>query len=304
MKKLSINHKSLIDAAMNHKNKLPKFRSYGISELLKMPTFFDWVECILIPEEKSFQMYLAGADDGVALRFFWNGSYEKMTLSLWGHFVSRGGLIIDIGAHTGAYTLAAYSVDINANILSFEPHFMNFSRLNMNLRGNGFSTSNIHMIGVGEKNEILPFSVFPNINYLTSGGSVGTRENSLVTNIQVVSLDQLLPDKVAADVRLIKIDVEGHEGACLRGMVNLIERYRPVIFFECIANESGSTVSSILKNFDYNFYMIDDENGDVTQVDDIYPQMDLNGNIIRSKLNRIALPNQELLKYLKNVSVN
>jgi hypothetical protein len=71
-----------------HREQIPENNFFGIGELLNKPVFFDWVDCRL-KENIHFQMFLAGADDGVAMRFFWNGSYEKTTLSLWGEFAKK-----------------------------------------------------------------------------------------------------------------------------------------------------------------------------------------------------------------------
>ena len=298
---MTIDHKLLIKKAFALRDKLPIDRSYGINVISKMPLFYDWIEC-RSDDKSSFKMYLAGGDDGVALRFFWNGSYEKVTLSLWGHFVKRKGTIIDVGAHTGAYTLAAYSKDNDANIISFEPHFMNFARLNMNLRGNGYSTSGIYMLGVGEKTETQPFSVSTNLSYLSAGGSIGKRNNSIIKNINIVSLDDFFSGKCISEIKLIKIDVEGHEAPSLRGMLNLIHENRPVIFLECISIDSGVAVTKILKNLNYLFFLIDDITGEIIPVDTIYPQVDADKKLIMNRLNRIALPSEELLKYMESFS--
>ena len=296
---MTINHQSLIDNAVAFREKLPANKIFEINELFKMPKFFDWVECH--PTDISnFKMYLAGGDDGVALRFFWNGMYEKFTLKLWGHFALRGGVIIDIGAHTGAYSLTAYSVDSKAKIISFEPHFMNFARLNMNLRGNNYSTAGILMLGAGEKNEVQPFSISTSLSYLSRGGSVGKRSNSIVQDIKLVSLDQYLPEEIKDQIKLIKIDVEGHEAPCLRGMINLIGKCRPVIFLECISSASGIEVTSQLRKLDYLFFIIDDVTGVISPVEDISPEIGTNGKLVMSRLNRIGIPSKELISYLKS----
>jgi FkbM family methyltransferase len=296
---MTINHKLLIENAVAFRDKLPANKIFEINELFKMPKFFDWVECY--PTDISnFKMYLAGGDDGVALRFFWNGMYEKFTIKLWCYFALRGGVIIDIGAHTGAYSLSAYSVDPKAKIISFEPHFMNFARLNMNLRGNNFSTSGILMLGVGEKNEIQPFSISTSLSYLSTGGSVGKRSNSIVQDVKIVSLDQYLPENIKDQIKLLKIDVEGHEAPCLRGMINLIEKCRPVIFLECISSVSGIEVTSLLRKLDYLFFIIDDVTGEISPVDDISPEFDTNGKLVMSRLNRIGIPSKDLISYFKS----
>jgi len=61
-------------------------------------------------------------------------------LSTWSDLTSKvKGFILDIGAHTGVFSLAAMNINSNANIISFEPHFMNFSKLPLNIRANQFS---------------------------------------------------------------------------------------------------------------------------------------------------------------------
>jgi FkbM family methyltransferase len=293
---------SLKSIADSHRAQLPENNHFGIGELLNKPVFFDWVECR--PKENiHFKMFLAGADDGVAMRFFWNSSYERTTLSLFGEFAKNNGVILDIGAHTGAYTLAALACNPESKVLSFEPHFMNFSRLNLNLRGNNYTTNGAYMIGIGERNEILPFSIAPNLSYLTSGGRIGSKDNSIVSNIQAVALDKFLPEGVAREVSLIKIDVEGHEGACLRGMISLISESRPIIFIECIEGESGKDLSSILQNLGYYFCLIDDGSGKIVSVESIEPQMDKAGVLNHLQLNRVAVPNKKILEQVLSYSL-
>ncbi len=213
-----------------YRNQLPNRNNYSISQINKLPIFFDWINCN--PSRYSqFSMYLAGADDGVALRFFWNGQYENCTLKTWSYICSKSKIIFDIGAHTGAYTLTATSTNPNASVFAFEPHFMNFARLNLNLRKNGFNPNCAHMLAVGEKNEVAPFTVSSDISYLSAGGSIGARNNSHITQIQVIKLDDFFPQNMHEKIDLIKIDVEGFEGSCLRGMSKILKSSLPTIFF-------------------------------------------------------------------------
>ncbi len=278
---------------------LPTRGDFALSEILRQPKFFDWVDC-RPSQDSSFSMFLAGADDGVALRFFWNGHYERTTLRAWSYFARRSDIILDIGAHTGAYTLAALASNGSAQTISFEPYFMNFSRLNMNLRGNGFSPSNAYMLGVGEKSAVMPFSVSSDVSYLSSGGSVGVRENALTTNIQVVALDDFIPGAMASRIKLIKIDVEGFEAACLRGMTNLVRKSRPIIFFECTDRAAGLEVHKRLSQLGYVFFVPDEVTGQVIRVTEIEPAVDAKGGLLMNQLNRIALPSQDLIEDLQS----
>jgi FkbM family methyltransferase len=266
---------------------LPPLSEFGISELLAKPPYWGWVPCANGAER--FYMLLGGRDDGVALRFFWNGSYERTTLAAWSWFARRTACIIDVGAHTGAYSLAAFAAAGTASrVISFEPHFMNFARLNLNLRANGFPTVNACMLGVGAREEILPFTIRTGLDYLTTGGTIGSGNGGFTTSIRVVSLDEFLSRGLRPTVGLVKIDVEGFEAHCLAGMHALLEEARPTVFFECIDRTAGAEVQAILADYGYRFYLVDDRDGSVSAVDEIVPQLDAAGRPLMHRLNRVA----------------
>src|SRR5262245_7455523 len=190
-------------ASLAERAGLPARNDFDLAALRSRPPYLGWVSCANGADR--FQTLLGGEDDGVALRFFWNGGYERATLAAWGRLARRGGWIVDVGAHTGAYTLAAFAAAGGAaRVASFEPHFMNFARLNLNLRANGFPTANAYMLAVGARNEVLPFTVRTGPDYLTAGGTIGAAEGGTTTSTRVVALDAFLPPALRRDVRLIK----------------------------------------------------------------------------------------------------
>jgi FkbM family methyltransferase len=281
------------DEAIKYRNKLPKINNFTIMELYQMPKFFGWLKHSINRINK-IHMFLGGNDDGVALRCFWNNHYEKKTLEIWSKLSAIDGIILDIGAHTGIYSLAANNSIKRGEILSFEPHFLNFARLNLNLRGNGFSTRTMFMNTVGKENQMQPFSVMNNIDYLTSGGKIGNIKNQFTTQIQTIAIDSFL-DKTARNyVKLIKIDVEGNEYQCLQGMIETIKSSKPIIFFECISEKNNLEIETVLKSHDYSFFIIDDTEGFLEKTENINPILDNNNNIINRYINRLAIPKPKL----------
>ena len=270
---------------------LPFENNFNINELSQMPELFDWVNCDVGVENK-FHMFLGGKDDGVALRFFWNGSYEKYTLKAWSELAKKmNGFALDIGAHTGCYSLAALASNKNLNVLSFEPHYINFARLILNLNANKFNTNNIFMCCVGDENKFVPFSTFSRVGYLTSGGSVGHRSGATVNSIPQVALDSFLNDEVIQNINLIKIDVEGYEANVLKGMKKILG-LKPTIFFECIEKNSAKLTQEILSSYGYIFFEIDDLTGKITKVKNLEPQFSQDNKLVMHKLNRIASINE------------
>ena len=281
------------DEAIKYRNKLPKINNFTIMELYQMPKFFGWLKHSINRINK-IHMFLGGNDDGVALRCFWNNHYEKKTLEIWSKLSAIEGIILDIGAHTGIYSLAANNSIKKGQILSFEPHFLNFARLNLNLRGNGFSTRTMFMNTVGKQNQIQPFSVMNNIDYLTSGGKIGNIKNQFTTQIQTIAIDSFLDKTARNNVKLIKIDVEGNEYQCLQGMIETIKSSKPIIFFECISEKNNLEIETVLKSHDYSFFIIDDTEGFLEKTENINPILDNNNNIINRYINRLAIPKTKL----------
>lgn len=275
--------------ALQKRQALPRSNDFSIAELQQMPPYFGWVECCPAPGV-AFRMLLGGADDGVALRFFWNGGYERKTLALWTQFAARDGWVIDVGAHTGAYTLAALAVKKKPRVISFEPHFMNYARLNLNLRANGFVTDHAFMLAAGARNEQRVFTVRATRDYLSTGGSLDARpgdERWQRSYVQVASLDSFVAAQ-SAEIALLKLDVEGHEADCIEGARNLIARSEPDIFFETVTQPVATRVQTLLGGLGYRFFEIDDLAGTVAETDTVKSYRDASGRPVMSRLNCIA----------------
>jgi FkbM family methyltransferase len=274
--------------ARAHRATLAPRNGLPLKEIHTLPPLFDWVACD--SGHSHFSMFLGGNDDGVALRFFWNGEYEATTLKAWTWFARTARAALDIGAHTGAFTLSALAANPALQVVSFEPHFMNFARLNLNLRGNKFATDAAFLRAVAARTEVVPFSISTGMDYLSTGGAVGERPGAVTAQVQAVDLDSFLSPKIKARIDLIKIDVEGFEGECIAGMRDILANARPVIFFECLETKSAAAVAGPLNALGYSFFEVDDATGTILPATEIRPYLDAAGRTLREKLNRIALP--------------
>jgi len=76
-----------------------------------------------------------------------------------------------------------------------------------------------------------------------------------VFQIEVKVADEL-PVLFEKKISLIKIDVEGHELAALRGAKELIKKNKPIVLFEQLSSEFSNGTSKVLeylKELDYVF---------------------------------------------------
>jgi hypothetical protein len=87
---------------------------------------------------------------------------------------------------------------------------------------------------------------------------------------------------------MLKIDTEDYEYRVLIGALNTIKMHKPIIFFECLNDNTGNQIYNTLDPFGYKFYEIDDLNEVLTPVQNIKAVRHPNGQINMHKLNRIA----------------
>lgn len=199
------------------------------------------------------RMYLAGNDDGIALRYYHNKGYEDSSLALWYRLCKGAECVADVGAHTGIYSLAAYSAGAK-RVISVEPYWLNASRLVLNLRANGYPTSGVRYMAAGS---------WDGITGVTNGGnwpigycSAGMRIDPSTTKSVVITktLDKIIGDWPMPTV--VKIDVEGYTDNVLFGMRKILESTPDLIF-----ERDKTEVESILEGHGYTLRSIDEDKG-------------------------------------------
>jgi len=272
---------------------------YGIEELNQKAPVNQIVDCH-VADEVQFKMVCANNDCAVSRRFFWNNCYEQKTLELWGSLAKliNSGIIIDIGAHSGAYSLCAIAANSKNQVLSFEPFFMNYARMSTNFKINKFNPNNLFMFAAGDVTKQSVLKLNTNLHYLSSGGSL-LGGGSVELSIQEVSMDSFIKDMDKPRVALIKIDVEGYEANVMNGMKEIIRSSEPVIFFEC-NEESVADYFNLHMSEKYNFYSVDDKNLTVEKASQLQPDRDYHLH------NKIAIPknNEDVVRLFDKLIAN
>ena len=193
-------------------------------------------------------------DDSSAVKFFWKGEHDLQSLDLWFKICQNQGTYIDIGAHTGLYTLTSLKSNSNNKVLSFEPFFMNMSRLITNLRLNG-KTKNVETFisAVSDFSGKSNFSVETNISYLSKGGKI----HDSGKEIDVHKIDDVCLEEKYNNIRGIKIDTEGEDYKVLKGSEKIIKKYRPEIIIE-VREENKSKINYFFKQINYKLFDVND----------------------------------------------
>ena len=201
-------------------------------------------------------VYEAHDDDPFVRELFWRGlnSPEGATVAAFYELSRSATHVLDVGAHTGLYTLVAIAA--GAGVSAFEPVDRNADALERNLDLNGWQgRCTLRRAAVsattGRIAMHVPSGEHPMSASLDPKGFRGL-SGELVT-VQAVALDDLGLDPPPA---LVKIDVEGFEHLVIEGMRGILETARPVVVVECNIDGPVRAVDQALRDHGYVFQPI------------------------------------------------
>jgi FkbM family methyltransferase len=153
-------------------------------------------------------------------------NYQQTTIDAAYRHVKKFDCVIDVGANIGLFSVR-FSKEFN-QVISFEPTSINFECLQENI--STLNNIKTYKLGLGEveSTEIISLpaesnncGAFSIIDFNNHPGDV------LTETVTINTLDSynLKPD-------LIKIDVQGFDLNVLKGSINTINTYKPIIISE------------------------------------------------------------------------
>ncbi len=161
------------------------------------------------------------------------GTYEAPVQQALIENVERGGVVYDIGANIGYFTmLAARRVGPAGQVYAFEPVARNAAAIERSARLNGFDAVEVFERAVGAAGGIAELNLARHIGgaMLASVGAPPDRSGSV--DVEVVALDEFVDALGLRPPSLVKIDVEGAELDVLRGMTGTLKAQAPVLIVE------------------------------------------------------------------------
>jgi FkbM family methyltransferase len=168
------------------------------------------------------------ANDYITQKIILDGWFEKRELYALEKFFSSMQLdkkiCIDAGANIGNHSL--FFSRIFESVVSFEPNKEVFKLLEIN----ALSVSNVmpHNLGLSDKKEAL--KAFVDKGNLSSGKIVEDFDSNEI--FQVEKLDNFKSENNLGKISYLKIDIEGHEEAALRGAKEILISDSPVVSLE------------------------------------------------------------------------
>jgi FkbM family methyltransferase len=207
-------------------------------------TFFAQEMRVVLPEESACQIYYYGVIEEDVTSFFLTHVTEGMT-------------VIDVGAHSGYFTLlAATLVHPSGSVHAFEPARRTCALLRHNTRQHRNVT--IRQQALWSSRTTMPFHEYGARH--STLNSVRTHrliwESGLARqqsyDVECLSLDEYCTAfGIAPD--FIKIDAETAEPQILRGGLQTLARHRPIISLELWDDESRNSREDILCLLDHGY---------------------------------------------------
>ena len=170
-------------------------------------------------------------NDHVGDKIVSQGLYEKENLQLLLGLLRNlpQPVVLDIGANIGNHTMAFATVA--SRVHAFEPIPYIHSLLRQNVEQNALGNVTLHALALSDLDDEAVIHMVTNGNYGASSFDQRNGDTEAVS-VQRRRGDALLAELGVGRVDFIKIDVEAHEVFVLRGLMNTLQRDRPVITME------------------------------------------------------------------------
>jgi FkbM family methyltransferase len=200
------------------------------------------------------------------------GGYETELQELSNNILGEhtDGIVLDVGANLGSYVVPLAKRNPHLQFEVFEPQRIVYYQLCANIFLNRLSNVYAHQFGLSNEQRVTSY-VLPDysaennigafsIDFDTRAKDYEVKTEGYTERMRIIPLDSMQYEKV----RLIKIDVEGHELSVLLGAEHtLSENNYPPIIFEAWTwkfPEKREALFSYLKNLGYEITEIGQNN--------------------------------------------
>ena len=190
---------------------------------------------------------------GAATHGCWLGSYEYTKQRLFERRVAAGDIVYDVGANAGFYTLlASVLVGPTGHVVAVEPFPRNVSYLRRHLALNAVTNATLVEGAAHNHCGVVRITDGPDSCQIRVDEAGALRVRSFTLD------DLVFHDGLPAPTAM-KIDVEGAEGAVLRGARRLLAEHRPLIFLSTHGPDAHAECCHLLRGFGYRLRPIDSE---------------------------------------------
>jgi FkbM family methyltransferase len=189
----------------------------------------------------------SGANAGYAL-----GTSEPLIQDVFAEHVPSGGVVWDIGANIGFYSLIAARLVGDGQVVAFEPLPANLAAITKNAALNGITNVTCSGVALGDSEGTADLQIHSRQTWAKLDTSADT---AFQQELQATGSIRVEVSTIDAQLRqhpvpgLVKIDIEGAEVAALRGASRLLAEHRPTII--CELHGTNEAVCDLLESHGY-----------------------------------------------------
>lgn len=204
-----------------------------------------------------------------------------LSLFLFGHFqgyvfsqdfiqLSPSPVIVDVGANIGSMALGFAKTFPGSQVYAFEPTHYGFGKLKKNISLNPLLGPRIFPVQAFlsdktvKNSEMKAYSSWKVDSSSREKHPLHGGELMSAESIPSVTLDDFCQERGLSKIDLMKIDTDGYELTVLRGALQAIAKFKPVIIFEIglyLLKERGDTIEEYFDLFNkLNYRWFNSEN--------------------------------------------
>ncbi len=183
---------------------------------------------------------------------------EKQQLSKLLSFNLKGKTVFDIGGNHGIYTyFLAKAVGPSGSVYVFEPQPELVVEIEKLLKWLKFNCVKLYPVGLSD---VSIKRILSRRNVGDGGATLECGSEQVINQnieIQTTTIDEFCSGNDISSIGYMKIDVEGHELSVIKGGINSIRNFKPIIQIELrVDKDSCDKVISILNELGYDGVML------------------------------------------------
>ena len=207
--------------------------------------------------------------------YIYNGNYEMDSNKLVKKYVKHGMIVMDAGANMGYFTLMFAKIVGTGRVYSFEPSVPVFKKMEENIKLNGFR--NI----IAENKALSDVDKIDEGNFVYSFKHGGNYTAKKEEKCEFITLDKYFKDNDIQGLDFAKIDIDGFEEKMIRGSIETLKRFKPILLLEVSISYLQPkavliSMLELLKSIGYGLY---DEHERETTIEKIMEENERIGGI-------------------------
>lgn len=197
---------------------------------------------------KGYKIRITENSDWSPLLGGWEPAMQKIMVNV----ITPGQVVYDLGANGGLHgMLMARLVGDKGRVFNFEPLAQNVQEINENFGFNAISNFTTVQAAVSDRTGIGYFTVTGHRKEgaLVEAGAVAESK----IEVKTITLDGFIAGGNPGPA-FMKVDIEGAEGAALRGFSAGIDKFQPLMIIELHNPGQDAEVGRFLKTHKYSAY--------------------------------------------------